>query len=114
MQQRLIKLLILLAVISCGLSCKKNEPPTPPPAPIEKYGSLEGVVKNAFGQTIEGAVVQTGSASDTTNNSGYYSFQKTIAKSQNVSVSKDGFITKIQTVNVQELLVTKLDFSLAS
>jgi len=87
-------------------SCKKEG--------VKIVGDLEGIVRNEFGQPIEGALIKAETFSTTSDIMGEYSMRELPAKEYSVSVSKDFFLTKVQKKNIIENKLYSLDFALTA
>ena len=84
--------IILVLLIVCMVSCEKENKEG------QRLGKLEGIIRNEFGQPIEGALIEMDKLSTKSNSIGRYLFDKLPVKEYSVSVSKGSFITNIQKV----------------
>ncbi len=100
--------IILVLLIVCMVSCEKENKEG------QRLGKLEGIIRNEFGQPIEGALIEMDKLSTKSNSIGRYLFDKLPVKEYSVSVSKGSFITNIQKVTIIEKKTLILDFSLSA
>ena len=98
--------LFILFISTLGVSCKKdvNEP--------IRSGNLEGVILNSHGQTIEGALIAVQKHETISNSNGKYYLKDIPAGEHQVIVSKEFYLTKVQSVIIIEEETSSLDFTL--
>jgi hypothetical protein len=103
-----IYLLLALSLLLCACEEKIKEEPIPPP----KFGNLEGVVHNEYGQAIDSVLISLESQTTYSGATGFYSFKNLEAKEYEVSASKDFFLTEVESVEIIEDQTASLDFTL--
>lgn len=79
---------------------------------LKKYGSLEGTIKNEFGQAIDSAIIEVGTLSTKSNSIGKYKLEKIEINEYSVSISKSHFLTKIEKIIINENETNILDLIL--
>lgn len=101
--------LSVFALILTFPSCEKE----PDRIPI-RYGGLEGVITNAYGNFIEGAIVQIDTVSKTSDNYGRYKFPELEIGEYEVTTSKEFYHSVTSSVEIVEGEIIQLNIGLTA
>lgn len=95
-------LIVFLSVLL--VSCSKDENKTTPAYSTRVSASVTGIVYDISNTPIAGATVQLGDLTTTTNNFGYFNFEKVHVKAGRnvVEISKTGYWKRFQAIQLQK------------
>lgn len=102
-----------LSLTACGSDSDDNI--TTLPDVVEQQQTISGIITDATGSPLNGAVVTIGNQSVTTNNTGAYSAKLTDPKSKTVAlIKKTGYLTTAREIVVLPKQSYKLDVALSA
>jgi len=106
MKKNLLQIILVLTIGMIVLtSC--------PSDPVEITGNVQGTIKNANGQPIDGAKVKLGNLSEkTTGGDGKYEYLDLTPQAYQITVTKDGYVTNTDNVMIIVGQTQTKDFSL--
>ena len=100
----ILSLLTIILLISCRDTNENDE--------NQKYGKLEGIIKNSYGYALKDANVEIGNKLIKTDIYGHYLFDKLLVGEYSVSVTKESYLNQIKAVSLKSENTEVLDFVL--
>jgi hypothetical protein len=96
---------IFLMFTLIGISCKKE-------TAQEKFGDIKGKITNELGQPIPDAIITIGAIRKNSDSNGNYYFAKLLVGEQQVFVSKESYLDKVESAEIIDKEVIVLDITL--